>query len=245
MRHSHDRERVAVTVDLVIFTVRDERLHVLLIERGKEPFEGRHALPGGYVRAGEHLDAAARRELVEETGVDAGQMHLEQFRTYGDPERDPRGRVITVAYLALGPDMPVARAGTDARAAGWEPVDAVLDGRIDLAFDHGAILREGLERARSQLEYTTVAATFCREPFTIAELRQVYEVVWGLKLDASNFRRKVTKARGFLVATGAHRTPDIGRPAGLYRRGDARLLTPPLLRSGDAVAAQLTTLALR
>jgi 8-oxo-dGTP diphosphatase len=240
-----EHAQVEVAVDLVIFTVRDDRLDVLLIERGQEPFEGWPALPGGYVRVGEHLDAAALRELREETGVDGSRLHLEQFRTYGDPERDPRGRIITVAYLALGPDLPIARAGTDARAADWVSVEAVLDGQVTLAFDHAAILREALERARSQLEYTTVAAAFCTEPFTVAELRHVYEVVWGFKLDPSNFRRKVTKAHGFLEPTGENRSPEIGRPAALYRCGAARLLSPPLLRSSDVADSQFTTPALR
>ncbi|WP_242910795.1 NUDIX hydrolase [Actinomadura terrae] len=240
-----DHAQVAVTVDLVIFTVRDDQLQVLLIERGQEPFEGRPALPGGYIRERERLDAAALRELHEETGVDGSRLHLEQLRAYSDPDRDPRERVITVAYLALGPDMPLARAGTDARAAEWVPVMTALNGDIELAFDHAVILREGLERARSQLEYTTVAAAFCAEPFTIAELRRVYEVVWGLKLDPSNFRRKVTGAHDFLRPTGEHRTPEIGRPAALYRRGPARLLSPPLLRSSDVAGSQFSTAALR
>ncbi|URN01786.1 NUDIX hydrolase [Actinomadura madurae] len=234
------REAAAVTVDLVIFTVREDRLQVLLIERGKEPFLGLPALPGGYVRAGETLDDAARRELAEETGLDGGRLHLEQLRTYGDPERDPRGRVVTVAYLALGPDLPAPVAGTDARAARWVPVREVGG----LAFDHEVILREALERARSQLEYTTVAAAFCREPFTVADLRRVYEVVWDVALDPSNFRRKVTRAERFLEPTGDRRV-DTGRPAALYRRGSAWLLSPPLLRSGDVARAQFSAVSLR
>ncbi|MFC7380642.1 NUDIX hydrolase [Sphaerisporangium rhizosphaerae] len=229
---------IFVTVDLVIFTVRQDVLQVLLIERGNEPYFGLPALPGGYVRDGETLDQAALRELSEETGVDGRQLHLEQLRAYSEPERDPRGRIITVAYLALGPDLPHPVAGTDARAAHWTPVASVLD-RVSLAFDHSDILCDALERARSQLEYTTVAAAFCNEPFTVGDLRQIYEVVWGVPLDPSNFRRKVTHAEGFLVPTGERRYPDIGRPATLYRRGPARLLVPPLLRSGEAAHASL------
>jgi 8-oxo-dGTP diphosphatase len=229
---STGRAAVAVTVDLVIFTVRDGELQVLLIERGKEPFLGQPALPGGYVRESETLDQAARRELTEETGIDGRQLHLEQLRTYGDPGRDPRGRVITVTYLALGPDLPVPIAGTDAQAARWAPVREAIDGGGQLAFDHVAILREALERARSQLEYTTVAVAFCAEPFTISDLRQVYEAVWGFALDPSNFRRKVTRASQFLEPTGDRRS-QLGRPASLYRGGGARQLFPPLLRSHD------------
>jgi 8-oxo-dGTP diphosphatase len=224
---------VHVTVDLVIFTVRDDTLQVLLIERGNAPYLGWLALPGGYVRDGETLDQAALRELGEETGVDGRELHLEQLHAYSDPQRDPRGRVITIAYLALGRHLPVPVAGTDARAARWVPVPTVL-GRSDaLAFDHHDILRHALDRARSRLEYTTVAAAFCVEPFTIADLRRIYEIVWDIRLDPSNFRRKVTRAQSFLVATGEHRSPEIGRPAALYRRGTARLLVPPLLRTGD------------
>ncbi|PRX63024.1 8-oxo-dGTP diphosphatase [Nonomuraea fuscirosea] len=221
----------AVTVDLVIFTVRAAALHVLLIERGMPPFEGELALPGGYVRAGEDLDQAALRELAEETGINGHELHLEQLRTFGAPERDPRGRTFTVAYLALGPDLPTPVAGTDAATACWVPVDVALSS--ELAFDHLIILKEGLDRARAKLEYTTVAAAFCRQPFTIADLRRVYEVIWGFPLDPSNFRRKVTKAAHFVEPTGESRTPEIGRPAALYRRGSAELLFPPMPRSAD------------
>ena len=208
---SAEASAVTVAVDLVIFTVRGGELQVLLIERGKEPFLGQPALPGGYVHPRETLDKAARRELEEETGIDGGQLHLEQLRTYGDPERDPRGRVISVAYLALGPDLPVPVAGTDARAARWVPVRAALDGGGQLAFDHLAILREALDRARSHLEYTTVAAAFCAEPFSISDLRHVYEAVWGVPLDPSNFRRKVTRAWQFVEPTGDRRLQLGGR----------------------------------
>src|SRR5437868_5487800 len=224
---------VTVTVDLVIFTVRQERLQVLLIERGQGPFLGQRALPGGFIRPGETLDEAACRELWEETGLDSRQLHLEQLRAYSEPSRDPRGRVITVAYLALGPDLPLPVAGTDAAAAHWTPVYAPDGKGLSLAFDHDEILRDGLERARSQLEHTTVAAAFCPEPFTIAELRGIYEAVWGFKLDPSNFRRKVTRTEGFLNPTGGRRFPDVGRPAALYQRGPAELLLPPLLRTSE------------
>jgi 8-oxo-dGTP diphosphatase len=219
---------VSVAVDLVIFTVRDDALQVLLIERGKEPFLGGLALPGGYVRGGEGLDAAAARELFEETGVNSARLHLEQLRTYGEPDRDPRGRVFSIAYLALGPNLPLPVAGTDAAVALWMPVKKALS--AELAFDHATILSDGVERARAKLEYSTVATAFCPEPFTVAELRHIYEVVWDMKLEPSNFHRKVTRAEGFLIPTGGHRTPDLGRPATLYRRGSATMLTPPLLR---------------
>jgi 8-oxo-dGTP diphosphatase len=226
---------VAVTVDLAIFTVRQAELHVLLIRRGKDPFLGAAALPGGYVRPGETLEQAARRELTEETGVNGDDLHLEQVKTYGHPERDPRGRVITVAYLALGADLPNPHAGTDAQLAEWVPVHRALEDKAELAFDHAEILSDALERARSQLEYTTVATAFCQEPFSVVDLRHVYEAVWGFHLDPSNFRRKVTRADHFLEPTGEQRSPEIGRPAALYRRGRAQVLFPPLLRSNDMI----------
>jgi 8-oxo-dGTP diphosphatase len=235
MPESHsDRKKavVSATVDLVIFTVRDDRLQVLLVERGKAPYMGHLALPGGYLRGRETLEDAACRELEEETSVDGAHLHLEQLRTYSDPERDPRGRVITTAYLALGPNLPVPVAGTDAREAYWVPVEAALH-HGTLAFDHASILRDGLERTRSKLEYTTVATVFCTEPFTISDLRHVYEVIWGFDLDPSNFRRKITRAEGFLEHTGERRLPATGRPATLYRKGPATLLMPPFLRSHD------------
>jgi 8-oxo-dGTP diphosphatase len=230
---------VAVTVDLAIFTVRQDALQVLLITRGKEPFRGQAALPGGYVKDGETLDEAAVRELGEETGIDGRRLHLEQLRTYGDPERDPRGRVITVAYLALGPDLPAPLAGSDAQAAHWVPVHTALASHTELAFDHTGILREALEKARWQLEYTTVATAFCPDPFSVGDLRGIYEAVWGISLDPSNFRRKVTRAGHFIEPTGHRRASAIGRPAALYRRGSDRLLYPPLLRSGDIARQQM------
>ncbi|WP_020380121.1 NUDIX hydrolase [Nocardiopsis potens] len=234
-----EHEQASVTVDLVIFTIRGDELQVLLIERGKEPFAGMQALPGGYVRIGEPLHDAARRELAEETGVDDRRLHLEQLRSYGNPGRDPRGRVVTVAYLALRPDLPTPRAGTDASAAGWVPVEEALAEADSLAFDHEVILQDALEKARTKLEYTTVATAFCVEPFTVSELRRVYEAVWGIALDPSNFRRKVTRAEDFLEATGERRILDAGRPAALYRRGGAALLSPPLHRPEDASRGRL------
>jgi 8-oxo-dGTP diphosphatase len=238
---NRERAAVSVTVDLVIFTVRDDQLQVLLVERGKAPYLGQLALPGGHLRGKETLDDAALRELQEETGVDGAQLHLEQLRTYSDPERDPRGRVITAAYLALGPNLPTPVAGTDAREAYWMPVGPALH-EGTLAFDHTSILRDALERARSKLEYTTVATVFCAEPFTISDLRRVYEVIWGFALDPSNFRRKITRANGFLESTGQHRTPATGRPASLYRKGPASLLMPPFLRSHDTTQAERVSL---
>jgi len=216
----------AVTVDLVVLTIRDGRLCALVVRRGEEPFRDDWALPGGFVRPDEGLDEAAARELAEETGLAAGTVHLEQLRSYGGPDRDPRQRVVTVAYLALAPDLPTPIAGTDAADARWAPVEALRA----LAFDHDVILADGLERARAKLEYSPLATAFCGPEFTVAELRRVYELVWDVPLDPRNFHRKVTGVPGLLEPTGDTTTRDGGRPAQLYRRGTAEMLHPPMPR---------------
>jgi len=223
-------EDCSVAVDLVVLTVRDDALQVLLVRRGVAPFRGRLALPGGFVLADEDLADAAYRELREETGVAPDGMHIEQLATYGRPSRDPRGRVVSVAYLALVPNLPEPVAGSDAAEAGWSPVDLLLEDRRKLAFDHHHILSDGVERARSKLEYSPVGTAFCPETFTINELRQVYETVWGCELDPRNFHRKITSTPGFVEPTGERTTRQGGRPAALYRAGSARLLHPPMLQ---------------
>jgi 8-oxo-dGTP diphosphatase len=234
----------AVAVDLVVLTVRDDTLQALAIRRKLPPYRGRLALPGGFVGPQETLDAAARRELAEETGLAAlvltapgrpphkedGPAHLEQLATYGDPGRDPRGRVVTVAYLALAPDLPAPAAGSDAARADWMPLATLLSDRARLAFDHDRILRDGVERARAKLEYTNLATAFCPPEFTVAELRRVYDVVWDAELDPRNFHRKATGSTGFIQPADGHTTRGGGRPAQLYRTGPATLLSPPILR---------------
>jgi 8-oxo-dGTP diphosphatase len=232
-----DAASLPVTVDVVALTVRDGALHVLLVERGVEPYRGALALPGGFVLPGERLAQAARRELEEETGV-APPGHLEQLRTYGPLGRDPRGPVLSVAHLLLAPEFGVVHAGSDAGAAAWHPVEPLLPAGpaggptpsgertasgADLAFDHARILADGVERARAKLEYSALATAFCPPEFTVADLRRVYEAVWGVRLDPRNFSRKATSAVGFLEDTGRTTSGGTGRPAALYRRAS----TPP------------------
>jgi 8-oxo-dGTP diphosphatase len=224
-----DYPRVAVTVDLVVLTIRDDNLEVLLVRRGEEPFAGALALPGGFIHPDETLSQAAARELAEETRLTVGAAHLEQLASYGDPGRDPRMRVVTVAYLALAPQMPQPRAGSDAAEARWVTVGDVLDGGV-LAFDHQRILADGVERARAKLEYTPLAAAFCPPEFTIGQLRRVYEIVWGTTLDPRNFHRKATGTPGFVIPAGTATAGERGRPAQLYQTGPAEQLYPPLLR---------------
>ena len=219
----------AVAVDLVILTVRQDELMALAIRRGIPPFKGQWALPGGFVLPDEDLTAAARRELAEETGLVDFRAHLEQLATYGTPGRDPRGRVVSVAYLALAPDLPLPSAGSDAAAAQWRSATDLVG---ELAFDHPQILNDAVERARAKLEYTPLAAAFCGDAFTIAELRHVYEVVWGVELDPRNFHRKVTSTRGFVMPADGTTNRDGGRPAQLFSVGPADVLRPPLMRPG-------------
>ena len=227
----------AVAVDIAIFTIRDGVLSVLLVERGEEPFRGSWALPGGFVEPDEDAEQAAWRELHEETGVERFSGHLEQLRTYSAPDRDPRMRVVSVAHVALAPDLPDPKAGTDAADARWWAVEDVLepeDGEgPTLAFDHHQILVDALARVRSKLEYTTLATEFVSEPFTLAELRRVYAAVWGSPPDLGNFRRKVLGTDGFVVPTDSHGNPTGtgGRRALLYRRGPAKLIQPPMVRA--------------
>jgi len=212
----------AVTVDVVILTMSEGKLQVLLVRRGEAPFEGMYAIPGGFKRPGETLDEAAKRELAEETGVDAASL-LTQFGAYGDPERDPRMNVVTIAYLAVLRDVGAIVAGADAAEAALVPVSDLLNERLDLAFDHLRIVRDAVERARLELEVTGIATAFVGATFTLAELRAVYEAVWGVQLDAANFRRSVVAEDGWVIPTGrrARPGPAGGRPAELYRPGQA------------------------
>lgn len=227
----HAFEPFAVTVDLAVFTVREGRLQVLLVERGQQPYRGAWALPGGFLLPRESAESAARRELAEETGLTeqtAADLHLEQLRTYSDPDRDPRMRVVSVAYTALLPDLPEPRGGGDAVRARWTP----LASAVGLAFDHDRILADAHDRIGAKLEYTCLATAFCPRAFTLGELQQVYETVWGVELDRPNFRRKVLTTPGFVEAVEGEprRTGGRGKPAALYRAGAASALHPPLLR---------------
>jgi 8-oxo-dGTP diphosphatase len=203
-------ERPAVTADVVIFNLAEEDLKVLLVRRAHPPFEGQWAIPGGFVEANESIDDAARRELEEETGV--RDVYLEQLYTFGNPQRDPRGRVITVAYFALVAGEVPTRAGDDAAAAAWHSVYALPA----LAFDHADILKYALQRLRYKLEYTSVGFELLPNEFTLTELQTAYEIVLGEELDKRNFRRRILEA-GVLAETNKYRADVQGRPARLYR----------------------------
>ena len=222
----------AVTVDIVVMTIIENDLRVLLIRRAVPPFRDSWALPGGFVRPDEDLDTAAARELAEETSISQEPGHLEQFGTYGHPDRDPRMRVVSVGYWAIVPDLPAPKGGSDAAYAELVPVAELESGRIRLAFDHDRIVADAIARARSSLEDTTIATHFCPPEFTISDLRRVYDAVWDSKLDPGNFQRKVKQTVGFLkpLKQTARSGDKGGRPAGLWTTGPAETLSPPLTR---------------
>lgn len=212
----------AVTVDVALFTIRHWSLEVLLVERGGAPYRGAWALPGGFVRVDEDIEEAAARELAEETGLAGGAWRLEQLAAYGAPDRDPRMRVVTVAWWAVCAGLPTLESGGDAAAAGLVPVERIESGAVRLAFDHEGIVRDAVERIRSRLEHTALAAGFCPPAFTIRQLRQVYEAVWGVSLDPGNFQRHVRQSGAFepRVAppspAGLGGQTERGRPASLW-----------------------------
>lgn len=203
--------RPSVTTDIVIFTVRARRLNVLLIERKEWPFEGQWALPGGFVRPDETLDEAARRELREETNV--ADVYLQQLRAFGDPGRDPRTRVITVAYTALIPsDTVTLRADTDAADARWFPV---ADLPRPLAFDHERILQSALDDLRERLDTRSqVVRGLLPARFTLTQMQEIYETLLGAPLDKRNFRKWVTTMN--LVTPTGEEMRGRHRPALLY-----------------------------
>jgi 8-oxo-dGTP diphosphatase len=208
--YTYEYPRPALTVDIVIFALRDQHLHVLLVQRADEPYTGRWALPGGFVNIDEALEDAACRELFEETGLKPA--YLEQLYTYGDPQRDPRGRTITVAYFALTPaGAPIrSEGGSDARQARWHAMDELPR----LAFDHTDIIAYALRRLRYKVEYTAAGFELLPDEFTLSELQRTYEMILDESLDKRNFRRRILDA-GIIEPT-QHRRSGEGRPAQLY-----------------------------
>ncbi len=220
-----DYPRPSVAVDLVIFTIIDAQLRVLLVKRQEHPFKGDWALPGGFVRVGESakdqgedLDAAARRELQEETGLEPDRVHIEQLYTFGRAGRDPRMRVITVTYFALvRPDLaPFVKAGGDASTAQWMTVESLK--KADLGFDHREIIETGLARVRGKLEYSGIAFDLVPLTFTIPELRHVYSIVLDKEMDPGNFRRKFNRmVDDGLIEQAPGKRITASKPATVYR----------------------------
>jgi 8-oxo-dGTP diphosphatase len=211
MAHSYQYPRAALTVDCVVFGFDEGELKVLLIQRALEPFKGRWALPRGFVRVDETLDAAARRELAEEAGLSG--VFLEQLYSFGELERDPRERVVSVAYYAL---VKLAahetRAATDAADARWFPVSEAPK----LAFDHAEILATGLTRLKGKVRYQPIGFELLPPKFTLSQLQHLYEAVLGAELDKRNFRKKVLSF-GLLVPLKETQMTGRHRPAQLFR----------------------------
>jgi len=222
-----------VTCDVVIFTIEDKAPKVLLVKRGGDTFAGMWALPGGFKHPDETLDDAARRELLEETNVEAP-AYLRQFHAYGDPGRDPRQNVVTVAYLAVVPEIMGIRGGTDAVDAALHNVDEVLAGELPLAFDHTRIVEDAFDYVAEQLEVSDIATSFVPKEFSLSQLRSVYEGFWGDELDGANFRRNLlTEPLAYVKPTGhlGQSTSSGGRPPELFKATKAwRDLGPPVRR---------------
>lgn len=201
--------KLQITVDIVLFTILERQLHVLLIRRLAEPFRGSYALPGGFVLENESVDEAAHRELQEETGVE--KVFLEQLYTFGEPNRDPRGRVITVAYYALVANSHILRSGTDAADAAW----FALNKLPPVAFDHQNIIEYAQQRLRNKLDYSNVGFELLPDKFTLTELQLVHEAILGANLDKRNFRRKILQQG---IVEPSKEWQKTGRkPAQLYR----------------------------
>lgn len=204
-------QEIFTAVDVVIFTVRKNSLQALLIQMKYGPFAGKWAFPGGIIGTDELTADAARRVLESSTGM--RQAHLEQLYTFDDPKRDPRARVISVAYFALVPDADVELKTT----AKYSDVRWLTVGKLPaLAYDHARIAEVALERLRAKLEYTNIVWSLLPPKFTLTELQQVYETVLGKKIDKRNFRKGLL-ATGLLAATGEMEAGGRHRPAELYR----------------------------
>jgi 8-oxo-dGTP diphosphatase len=201
----------AVTTDAVVFTIFDNKLRLLLIKRGADPYKGSWAIPGGFLEMDEGLDECARRELKEETGLE--KIYMEQLYTFGAPERDPRERVITVAYYAITPHGNIKLdAASDASDADWFPIDKLPK----LAFDHDKIIHMAHNRLKMGLDYSALAFHFLPETFTLSEAQKVYEIVRNNQIDKRNFRKSITNS-GIIEETGELRCEGSHRPARLYR----------------------------
>ena len=211
MSHSYQFPRAALTVDVVVFALDDEDLKVMLIQRDLAPYAGQWALPGGFVRVDETLDDAARRELQEETGLK--EIFLEQLYTFGAVKRDPRERVVTIAYYALvnlvGHDV---HASTDARNAAWFPINDLPK----LAFDHDHILKAAYDRLRGKVRYQPIGFELLPEKFTLRQLQHLYEVILDRELDKRNFRKKVL-SMGIVKETSDIEKDVAHRAARLFR----------------------------
>jgi len=247
---------VALAVDVVLFTIVEDQLNVLLVEQEVEPFRGSLALPGGFVLADETLEQAALRALNKETGVEtlrvasersSGQaepesLFLEQLETYGNPGRDPRGRVVTVAFWAVMAELTQMEGGSDVGRGELVPVSGIESLEVELAFDHERIVHDAVRRVQAKLRYSTLANRFCPPKYTISQLRKVYNCLWETELDEGNFQRKVRSSPDFVVELEDTRTfgESGGRPARLFTQGSAYYLNSPISPPPSLHVSQLS-----
>ena len=224
---------VYLCADVACFSLRaDEGLSILLIKRGQAPYRGRWALPGGFVDENEDAAKAARRELKEETGLVVGRRPFLHLGAYSAPRRDPRHRVVSMSYWTTATSDVEALAADDAADVRWWSVAEALSAKR-LAFDHATIVADAYDALGRSMETSTLASSLLGEEFTIAQLRAVYEAVWGRPLDPGNFQRKVLGTPGFVVDSGWRTSGSRGRPATLYHPGGGGEIWPPMSRQRD------------
>lgn len=204
-------ERPSVTVDVLFFTIKENKLQVLLIKRAAWPFEGYWALPGGFVRMNEDLETAAKREIFEECGVK--DIYLEQLYTFGEPKRDPRTRVITVAYYALAPEVNIKDIQkSEADEAKYFPIDELPK----MAFDHKKIIEFGFNRLKNKMGYSNIVFGLLPQTFSLSDVQKIYEIIYGHQIDKRNFRKWMFSS-GLVEPTGKILSGKAHRPAALYR----------------------------
>ncbi len=218
IKHHSSPQNIKAAVDACILSIQDDELHVLLIQMKKQPFEGQWALPGGLLEEDETSEQAASRILKESTGLT--QVYLEQLMTFDDPDRDPAGRVISIAHIALVPDEHASlKTNEKYLDVKWWPVSKLPP----LAYDHKTIVQTTLERVKTKIQYTNIAWSLLAKEFTLTELQRVYEIVMGQELDKRNFRKRINELH-LIQATGHKRSGQAHRPAALYRFKERKLV---------------------
>lgn len=229
---TEDSAATLVTAEVALMSIREGELCTLLVQRTQQPFRGAWSLPGAPLAAKGDLESTAHQVLTHQ-GLGPDEVRLQQLQTYSAVKRDPGSRRVSTLYLGLGADLdPRPVEGQDAAHVRWVPVEIALSSRLKLAYDHEQMLRDAVDHLALAMETTTIATAFLPEEFTVAELREVYTVVWGESLDPRNFHRKMTGVADFLVDTGQSTNRGGGRPAALFQTGPATRLNPALVREG-------------
>lgn len=228
-----DSAATLVTADVAIMTIRDRELCVLLVQRTQQPFRGAWSLPSAPLMTKGDLDATASQVLVQQ-GLSTDSVALQQIRTYSSPKRDPASRRVSTLYLGVGAELdPHPVQGSDSSTVRWVPLSIAMSSKVRLASDHAQMLQDAIDHLALGMENTSIATAFVAREFTVAELREVYEIVWGEALDPRNFHRKMTGVPELLIETGATTKRGGGRPAALFEAGATTRLNPALVREGS------------